>query len=213
MGPGKLGDRTMPDDQDTSIGWDFWFQWVLASTIGVAVLFALIFAVAMLVGAIVGGEAEDKVPFVPFVGLSFGIMQWLILRRYMPRAGWWVLASTLGWILGFGILALADKFAENLVTSAIQPEVSALVFFLAAGALVGILQWLVLRRHMLQAGWWVLANVVGWGILGLIVGKSLDRFTDLAAMAAVPPAITGIVLVWLFRQTFSAASDLGQSAA
>jgi hypothetical protein len=203
----------MPDHHDTSVGWDFWFQWVLASTIGVAVLFALIFAVAMLVGAIVGGEAEDKVPFVPFVGLSFGIMQWLILRRYMPRAGWWVLVSTLGWILGFGVLALADKFTENLVTGAIQPEVSALVFFLAAGASLGILQWLVLRRHMLQAGWWVLANVVGWGILGLIVGKSLDRFTDLVAIAAVPPAITGAVLVWLFRQTFSTASDLGQSAA
>jgi hypothetical protein len=213
MGPGKLGDRTMSDHQDTSVGWDFWFQWVLASTIGVAVLFALILAVAMLVGAIVGGEAEDKVPFVPLVGLSFGIMQWLILRRYMPRTGWWVLVSTLGWILGFGVLALADKFTENLVTGAIQPEVSALVFFLAAGASVGILQWLVLRRHMLQAGWWVLANVVGWGILGLIVGKSLDRFTDLVAIAAVPPAITGAVLVWLFRQTFSTASDLGQSAA
>ncbi len=203
----------MPDHRDSSVGWDFWFQWVLASTIGVAVLFALIFAVAMLVGAIVGGEAEDKVPFVPLVGLSFGIMQWLILRRYMPRAGWWVLVSTLGWILGFGVLALADKFTENLVTSAIQPEVSALAFFLAAGASVGILQWLVLRRHMLQAGWWVLANVVGWGILGLIVGKSLDRFTDLAAIAAVPPAITGAVLVLLLRQTFSATSDLGQSAA
>jgi hypothetical protein len=203
----------MPDHQDTCVGWDFWFQWVLASTIGVVVLFALIFAVAMLVGAIVGGEAEDKVPFVPFVGLSFGIMQWLILRRYMPRAGWWVLVSTLGWILGFGVLALAGKFAENLVPSAIQPEVSALVFFLAAGVSLGILQWLVLRRHMLQAGWWVLANVVGWGILGLIIGKSLDRFTDLAAMAAVPPAITGAVLVWLLRQTFSTASHLGQSAA
>jgi hypothetical protein len=203
----------MPDHQDTSVGWDFWFQWVLASTIGVAVLLALILAVAMLVGAIVGREAEDKVPFVPFIGFSFGIMQWLILRRYMPRAGWWVLVSTLGWILGFGVLALADKFAQNLVTSAIQPEVSALVFFLAAGVSVGILQWLVLRRHMLQAGWWVLANVVGWGILGLIVGKSLDRFTDLAAMAAVPPAITGAVLVLLLRQTFSATSDLGQSAA
>jgi hypothetical protein len=203
----------MPDHQDTSIGWDFWLRWVLASTIGVAVLFALIFAVAMLVGAIVGGEAEDKVPFVPFVGLSFGIMQWLILRRYIPRAGWWVLVSTAGWLLGFGVLAVAEKFTENLMTRAIQSEVFALVFFLAAGASLGILQWLVLRRHMLQAGWWVLANVVGWGILGLIVGKSLDRFTDLAAIAAAPPAITGAVLVWLLRQTFSTASDLGQSAA
>jgi hypothetical protein len=203
----------MPDHQDTSIGWDFWLRWVLASTIGVAVLFALIFAVAMLVGAIVGGEAEDKVPFVPFVGLSFGIMQWLILRRYIPRAGWWVLVSTAGWLLGFGVLAVAEKFTENLMTRAIQSEVFALVFFLAAGASLGILQWLLLRRHMLRAGWWVLANVVGWGILGLIVGKSLDRFTDLAAMAAVPPAITGAVLVWLLRQTFSTASNIGQSAA
>jgi hypothetical protein len=87
------------------------------------------------------------------------------------------------------------------------------VFFPAAGASVGILQWFVLRQHTHQTGWWVLANVVAWVVLGLSVGKSLDRLADLVAIAAVPPAITGFVLVWLLRQPLSELSKVGQGAA
>jgi len=174
---------------------------MLASTLGVAAIFALTSAVAMFVGAIVGGGAEDKVPFVPFVGLSFGIMQWLVLRRHIPRAGWWVLASTAGWIAGFGVLAVVVKVVENVAPGVIEREVFAAAFFVAVGAALGVLQWLVLRRHAPQVGWWVLASIVGWTVLGLIVGKSLDRVADLVAIAAVPPAITGVVLAWLLRQS------------
>jgi hypothetical protein len=174
---------------------------MLTNIIGVAVVFALTSAVAMLVGAVLGGGAEDKVPFVPFVGLSFAITQWLVLRRHMPQAGWWVLASTAGWIAGFGVPAIVVKVVDSGVVGTVGREVFAAVFFVAVGAAVGMLQWFVLRWHAPQAGWWVLASIVGWAALGLIVGKSLDRVTDLIALAAVPPAITGGALVWLLPQS------------
>ena len=34
--------------------------------------------------------------------------------------------------------------------------------------MVGVLQWLVLRRQMARAGWWVVASVVGW-LVGWLV--------------------------------------------
>jgi hypothetical protein len=191
----------MPNHRDSSTGWRLWLAWMLMSTIGMAAVFAFTSAVAMLVGAVLGGGAEDKVPFVPFVGFSFGVMQWLVLRRHIPRAGWWVLASTAGWIAGLGVPAVVFKVVEGVAPGAIEPEVFAVAFFVAVGTAVGMLQWLVLRRHAPQAGWWVLASIVGWAALGLIVGKSLDRATDLVALAAVPPAITGGALVWLLRQS------------
>jgi hypothetical protein len=202
----------MSNCKDSSAGWRLWLAWMLTSTIGVAAVFALTSAVAMLAGAVLGGGAEDEVPFVPFVGLSFGIMQWLVLRRHIPQAGWWVLASTAGWIAGFGVLAVVFKVVEGVAPGTIEPKVFAAVFFVAVGIAIGMLQWLVLRRHAPQAGWWVLASIVGWAALGLIVGKSLDKATDLIALAAVPPAITGGALVWLLRQTRPVPSGFGHSA-
>jgi hypothetical protein len=36
-------------------------------------------------------------------GLIGGIVQWALIRRGIPRAGWWVLASGLGWAAGLGL--------------------------------------------------------------------------------------------------------------
>jgi hypothetical protein len=36
-------------------------------------------------------------------GAVAGILQWLVLRSQVSRAGWWVLASTVGWALGIAL--------------------------------------------------------------------------------------------------------------
>jgi hypothetical protein len=36
-------------------------------------------------------------------GAVAGIFQWLVLRGKVSRAGWWVLASTVGWALGIAL--------------------------------------------------------------------------------------------------------------
>ena len=56
----------------------------------------------------------------------------------------WVLASTLGWLLG----------------NALIPEFS-------IGATIGIAQWLILRPLVSNAGWWIVASMAGWFIGGL----------------------------------------------
>ena len=49
------------------------------------------------------------------------------------------MVSTLGWVLGGGLIGE-----------------------IGIGAVTGILQWIVLRRQVRQAGWWVLASTAGW---------------------------------------------------
>ena len=88
--------------------------------------------------------------------------------------------------------------------------------------LIGITQWIILRRQVSRAGWWVLTIPVGWAVglvvLGVIkeaVGLTVDLTVGLtvtfAVGGAVIGAITGAVLVRLVRQP--TATDLGASQA
>jgi hypothetical protein len=69
-------------------------RWILASVAAVVVVGLVIPGVGTVdrdLGWILG---------VSGFGTTVGLFQWLVLRdRYQP-AGWWVLASTVGWVLG-----------------------------------------------------------------------------------------------------------------
>ena len=79
----------------TNIGTGFWLQWVLASMLGFAA------------GAAMGNAVTDWA-FTALFGAVGGFMQWLVLRRQIAAAGWWVLAST----LGFAIAPIAGVMAS-----------------------------------------------------------------------------------------------------
>jgi hypothetical protein len=39
------------------------------------------------------------------IGLTLGAAQWLVVRRDMPRSGWWIVINALGWLLAMtGVL-------------------------------------------------------------------------------------------------------------
>jgi hypothetical protein len=69
-------------------------RWVLASLGAVAVVGVVVFGVGVVNADLgwVGG--------VSVFGTVVGVLQWAVLRRQVPRAGWWVLASTAGWVVG-----------------------------------------------------------------------------------------------------------------
>jgi hypothetical protein len=81
------------------------------------------------------------------------------------------------------------------------------------GSVLGTPQWLVLRRHVQRAGWWILANSVAWACgmvvvfmgtnfipaegIDLRVGLILAFF--LAVAGATVGAVHGLVLIWLLE--------------
>ena len=67
---------------------------------------------------------------------------------------------------------------------------------LGAGAAIGLAQWLVLRGRLTGAGWWILASVVGWGLVEPIKGEVIDSLLEFLTIGAVPASVTGLVL-WL----------------
>jgi hypothetical protein len=178
----------------TQVGWGLWLWWVLASTVGLLIGGAVGTAVGGALFPAEGGAVALAVAFA-VTGAVIGTAQWLALRQHLSRAGWWVLASILGFAM-FGAVYEADAVVFAVV-------------FVVVGAAVGIAQWLVLRQHLPRAGWWVLASTIGFAIFGAVPSlfEALFEAVGFAVGAAVAlvfvatyGGITGAALVWLLRQ-------------
>jgi hypothetical protein len=77
-------------------------RWVLATPIGYGLVFGAIpiirfDAIPQLGGAMI---------FLMF-GIVLGILQWLVLRERVYRAGWWIAISTAGWAIAFIFIGAA----------------------------------------------------------------------------------------------------------
>jgi hypothetical protein len=191
--------RLLMNTERTNIGTGFWLQWVLASMLGFAV------------GAAMGNAVTDWA-FTALFGAVGGFMQWLVLRRQIAAAGWWVLASTLGFAIA-PIAAIAGVMAMSQVMSLDgNPMAAPILLGVLFGVLSAIMPWLVLRRQLARAGWWVPAHLLGslvGGAMGIVAFHVMAligfyQFPWAAAGAmfgAGLGAITGITLVWLLHQS------------
>ena len=203
-------------------GWDLWLQWVLASILGYGGGTTIGNALANLVPQMTCTQSFsdsfiDRLTnfaciepslslllIVLILGLAGGFMQWLVLRRRIAGAGWWIPASALGFPLA---LVIADKALRLVGDFAAAPILLGILF----GVLSGAMPWLVLRRQNSRAGWWLPAHLLGslvGGALGIVAfhAMALLRLYQFpwaaggAMFGAGLGAITGITLVWLLRQ-------------
>jgi hypothetical protein len=179
------------------------------------------------------------------LGMVAGVTQRRLVRRYV--VGPWVRASMTGYALSFAVLtSLFGLSSSGLVglcfpnpdtgnagnCPAIPPVlidlnvIPGLVIWslggIAIGTVVGSMQWLVLRRHVPRAGWWVLAGAAG-SVAGTLLiyalngtvpsllnpfGVDLERYFLITIVygtigGITYAIITGSALVWLLRQTRS----------
>lgn len=118
--------------------------WVLASILGLAVAAVLGTAVALA-----GGDPTTPWGFAGVLvvgGAMAGLMQWFVLRRQVSRAGWWVLASTVGWAVSGPVLGLSAQYGMYF-----SPLVVSLGGGVGLGAVTGLaLVWL-LRQPVREA--------------------------------------------------------------
>ncbi len=179
------------------IGWGSWLLWVLASTIGWFLGNFIGFILAEVFGDIIGGVLGDILAFIMWgvgLGSMVGVLQCFFLPVQVPRAGRWVLASTAGFALAYGV---GGYFEELGSMGSIAPVLGWIVVVALGGAVTGIWQWLVLRGQVSRAGWWVLASTVGWG-LSMAVGEGSFEMSPVGGL--VLGAVTGGAIVWLLRQ-------------
>jgi hypothetical protein len=199
-----------------------WLQWVLATTAGFIVGG---FAAGAAAKAMIEAHGGDVIGLTPWegavvgavAGLAIGIGQWLVLRRRIAHAGWWVLAIIVGWIVFDAVLAASGR--SNPILGASGLAFAALAF--------AMMQWLVLRRQATQAGRWIVVSTAALAVasfagFAVILAAQFGSWfqlkpTDfpsaipwgLAGMVMGPiyGAMTGAVLVWLVRPAPPDASE------
>lgn len=91
----------------------------------------------------------------------------------------WVLATVVGVSVYSGLSAIPDRLAEGQM----EP-LGSIAFAAVVGALLGIAQWPVLRRHVKPAGWWIAASAIGFGA-GQAWAEAIGLNTTLIALAIV----------------------------
>jgi hypothetical protein len=108
--------------------------------------------------------------FAPLVGLVMGLLQYGLLRRHLPRMERWVLATLGGWLLGLFLILIAAMLNSWTYVS-IDLDLVLILF----GLSIGVGQWLLLQARLSRAGWWIGANVLGWGMTALLTGQDFGE--------------------------------------
>ena len=186
----------------------FYLGWILLTAVCVPIAYFLSLLVLKIISSIVGDFVyvkgvqhitEDYLALyvlLPVLSVLTGLVQYGFLRHSLPRMGWWVPATVAGWLLGMLLIALPgwlgwiDTPLNNLY-----------LILLLMGSSIGVVQWALLRRRRVaRAGWWIAANVLGWGLLGVITrGNALNQY-GLIVLGILPACATSLALALLLNQ-------------
>lgn len=176
---------------DTRAGWSFWGGWGLAFLgfpLGGLAGQALTSGVTSPLAGVVAGAAT---------GAVIGTTQWLVLRRRLPLAPWWIAATAAGMAAGLGLAValLGIDTAGNAL----------LLRGLVAGAGIGVAQALVLRPITPWAALWAVVVTVSWA-LGWTITRAagVDLTPNWSVFGSTGAwgfqLLTGLTLAWMLRR-------------
>ena len=180
------------------VSWLLWLWWVAAGAIGGGL--------AGTVAAPLERAANSYVYLVVAATIT-AALHWLLLRRYIRGAVWWLPATIAGQVMAFQFSGNIYQFVAAFLQIDLYAATNTFVFpqsFLL-GTVVGLVQWLVLRQRVARAGWWILACGVGWALFGPVardVGAALAGIVT----GVIGGTIGAVVVVLVLRQRLSHSS-------
>lgn len=185
--------------------WFFYPAWVALSAISIPIAGVIAWALIAQVEKVVGGTIQvgghtritedylSSYALLPILGLLAGFLQYLLLRRHLPRMGWWIVATTLGLLLGLA----GNRLLSRTLLSTLDSMWFGIVMTVLIGGSMGLVQWLVLRQRVRHAAWWILANVLGWGIVGWGAATLSNQMVIPAVVILLAPGIATSIALWL----------------
>lgn len=181
----QMTEQTTTDpDELVPPGCGLFVGWALANTVGAALGWALGWRLSFS-----GPQILSVFMIGATMGAGIGLLQWLVIRGWVKSAVAWLAASTVGWGAGFAVgVAIAQRL--SLVEAWFG-----LVIGAAAGSLFGLFQWIVLRRYVSGAFWWIPVNIFAWtsGMFFYRPGMSAMG----AMYGILSGLVTGVALLWL----------------
>ncbi|HSS77542.1 MAG TPA: hypothetical protein VLV54_12455 [Thermoanaerobaculia bacterium] len=175
-------------------------RWTLLSAAGLAIGLIAALALGAPIQAVVGGMLVTPI-LTSMVGAIFGTSQWVLLRRRLASARWWIPASAVGLGLGLALGVVLVEQTGRAITGgqvhvatlgSLSRALSMTVVGLVSGAALGAAQWLVLRSRRAVAWRWFLISALGLGGALLVASLATDLlFGGLRS----PLGLAGFVLV------------------
>jgi hypothetical protein len=150
-------------------------------------------------------------------GLVLGLVQWQHIQLHLIGSRWWPLVSAFGALIGTLLGGGAGLLLQSFDLQSFD-WIATVVMVFVATAVLGVAQWWILRQQIARAGWWIVANALGWGagllvgfvvvVLGFLLEPTLSLPGGLFTGGAVGGAVAGIVggaasggvLLWLLRR-------------
>ena len=116
-------------------------------------------------------------------GVGIGAMQALLLRGRLVGMFWWPVATASGWAIAgalSGALPVTGAVTSRGVDIGPLGFVAvSVVTVLAIGLLSGLFQWVILRRQVERAGWWMWATAGGIAVAILVAALILGLVSAL----------------------------------
>jgi hypothetical protein len=168
-------------------GWGFWLGWTLLTPLAG-------FLGGLPMGAFyssMGYGAGTFLVFNIFVAVLVAFAQWILLRKYIPKAGFWILASG------------ASALVSVLVFQSVLGGIGVVGGYFISGAIQGFFQWLVLKPHVRRAGWWLLAVPILGGIEAWLIYAEGKAYLALFLI----PTVLGAVITMILRQGLEPSSS------
>lgn len=210
----------------------FWCRWIIANLIGELLGLGVV-ATAAYAAVSVMGESASAAHALAFATLIIGLgiiegaivgyAQAVVLRRRLPQLRAWVRATMVGaacaWSLGMlpGTLMSIAGSSPSTMPSGMSDALQLLLAVplgLVTGAILGLPQWLVLKRYVSRAGWWVAANAAAWacgmplifavagaGAPGPVLPTVIVVLAGLALAGALVGAVHGAFLIKLLASS------------
>jgi hypothetical protein len=112
--------------------------WIITMPIGFILTFLLISNMPDTLWPNVDDEAISTLTIlITAYGTTIGLAQWVVLRRHFAKSFIWILSSSIGLGLGFGIVLVTDLINQS-------GFIAAVIVFLVYGLVTGsILSWLL----------------------------------------------------------------------
>jgi len=197
-----------------------WLRWVGVNAIGElfglgGTLAAAGFAISLL-------RIQNQIVFV-FVSFLIailsgaieatvvGLAQWWAMHPWIPaitRRAWWLATlagALLAYVLGYlpsTLMSLGEQTSQTPVSEPPQWIVLLLAggIGVVAGAVLSCTQWLVLRKHLQRAGWWIPANMLAWLVgmpiifWGIDVAQKVQSVLQTVLLACGALLLTGVAV-------------------
>jgi hypothetical protein len=189
--------------------------WLLASSAGAAIGGVL---TLLLYYILRGDELYVDLSWV-LVSTLVCCGQSLVLKVYLGRKRWWIIAGA-----GGALLYIAFTNIMQGTDRTMNPSLLSLILGSGIGYLFSaVAQWAVLRRFFRRAGWWILVSPLS-GILGGMLGALLNTQVAGLEVSSLWAALTiwgvaygivwgasgllsGYFLRWLLKHPVSSEAD------